>query len=471
MTGARSYYRTTLLSTACVGVLAGLLLARSNSAVLLGPLACLGSAVLYSRTRYLAVAAICGLLIGWVRGVQYEPRLTMYESLRGQVVMLHGTATEDSIYGKDGQLTFDVADITANDSLRLSGKMQVAGRGAHMVYKGDNITAKGKLYPTRGSRQARVSYATINVESRSNALIDTIRRNYMSGMLSALPEPHASFGMGLLVGQRDTLPKDVADDLSAVGLTHLIAVSGYNLTIIIMFARRGLGQRSKYQTIVGAVVLMVLFLFVTGFSASIVRAALVSGMSLFAWYYGRNIKPFLLIVTAAAMTALWHPFFVWTDIGWYLSFLAFFGVLVIAPLILGISSNTAKQPGLVKSVAAESFSAQLMTIPIIMYIFGRFSPVSLLANLLVVPLVPYAMLAALVAGIAGSILPVAAGVFAWPAKVILSYMLSIVSLTSNVPFASTDVQLSMMSMFGLYALIVLIVLVKQRRNHRDDMLQ
>lgn len=471
MTGARSYFRTTLLSTACVGILVGLWLARTNTVVLLGALICLGVVGLYSRVRYLAAMAICGLLIGWVRGVQYKPRLTMYESLRGQIVTLDGTAVEDSVYGKDGQLTFDIANITANDSILLSGKMQVSGRGVYMVYKGDRITAKGKLYPTRGSRQARVSYATISVDSRSSSPIDKVRRNYMSGMLSALPEPHASFGMGLLVGQRDTLPQDVADDLSTVGLTHLIAVSGYNLTIIIMFARRGLGQRSKYQTTIGAVVLMILFLLVTGFSASIVRAALVSGMSLLAWYYGRNVKPFLLIVSAAAITALWHPFFVWTDIGWYLSFLAFFGVLVIAPLILPVQSVGNKQPGMVKSVAAESFSAQLMTIPIIMYIFGRFSPISLLANLLVVPLVPYAMLAALTAGIVGSVAPVAAGVFAWPAKVILSYMLSVVSLTSDLPFASTDVRLSASSMLGIYVLIVLIVLVKQRRSVHDDMLQ
>lgn len=471
MTGARSYFRTTLLSTACLGVLAGLWLARTDNVIAIGLLVCVGGAVLYPRTRYLAMAAMCGLLIGWARGLQYEPRLTMYESLRGQVVMLRGMATEDSIYGKDGQLTFDVAKITANETIPLSGKMQVAGRGTQMVYKGDRITARGKLYPSRGSRQARVSYATINVESRSNELIDKVRRNYMSGMLSALPEPHASFGMGLLVGQRDTLPKDVADDLSTVGLTHLIAVSGYNLTIIIMFARRGLGQRSKYQTTIGAVVLMILFLLVTGFSASIVRAALVSGMSLLAWYYGRNVKPFLLIVSAAAITALWHPFFVWTDIGWYLSFLAFFGVLVIAPLILSEPSVGNKQPGMVKSVAAESFSAQLMTIPIILYIFGRFSPVSLLANLLVVPLVPYAMLAALTAGIVGSVAPVAAGVFAWPAKVVLSYMLSVVSLTSDLPFASTNVRLSLSSMLGIYVIIVLTVLVKQRRSDHDDMLQ
>ncbi len=470
MTGARSYYRTTLLSTACVSVLAGLWLARTDTALVIYFLACIGVAGLYPRTRYLAVAAICGLLLGYVRGVQYEPRLAMYESLRGQVVMFRGTAIEDSIYGKDGQLTFDTTDITANNSLRLSGKIQVAGRGAQMVYKGDRITATGKLYPTRGSRQARVSYATIKVESRSNALVDKMRRNYMSGMLSALPEPHASFGMGLLIGQRDTLPKDVADDLSAVGLTHLIAVSGYNLTIIIMFARRALGRRSKYQTAVGAVILMVLFLLITGFSASIVRAALVSGMSLFAWYFGRTFKPFLLIMSAAAITALWHPFFVWTDIGWYLSFLAFFGVLVVAPLILPPPSGN-KQPNMVKSVAVESFSAQIMTIPIIMYIFGRFSPVSPLANLLVVPLVPYAMLSALAAGIAGSIAPAIAGVFAWPAKVVLSYMLSVVSLTSDLPFASKEVKIQMNVMLVVYVVIVLLVLVKQHRRSRDDMLQ
>lgn len=142
-------------------------------------------------------------------------------------------------------------------------------------------------------------------------------------MQSALPEPAASFGLGLLIGQRSTIPKSVSLQLAAVGLTHVVAVSGYNLTIIMRAVRKLLRKRSKYQSTVASLLLIGIFLLFTGFSASIVRAAIVSTLSLWAWYYGRTFRPIVLILLAAVITAGVYPIYLWSDIGWYLSFLAF----------------------------------------------------------------------------------------------------------------------------------------------------
>jgi len=72
---------------------------------------------------------------------------------------------------------------------------------------------------------------------------------------------------------------------------------------------------------------------VAGTSASIVRAAVISVLTLAAWYYGRAIRPLLLLLLAAAVTAYANPVYLWADISWYLSFLAFFGILVLGPLV------------------------------------------------------------------------------------------------------------------------------------------
>jgi competence protein ComEC len=82
-----------------------------------------------------------------------------------------------------------------------------------------------------------------------------------------------------------------------------------------------------------AVVLMLGFIAMTGASASIVRAVVVSSLSLAAWYVGRRPRPLVIILLAAAITAGWNPIYLWSDIGWYLSFLAFFGILILAPQI------------------------------------------------------------------------------------------------------------------------------------------
>jgi len=102
---------------------------------------------------------------------------------------------------------------------------------------------------------------------------------------SALPEPLASFGMGLLIGQRNTLPQEISQDLLMVGLTHIIAVSGYNLTILLRSAEKVSGKRSKRMATLLSLALIGIFLLFAGTSASIVRAAIVSLLSIAAGYY------------------------------------------------------------------------------------------------------------------------------------------------------------------------------------------
>src|SRR5579884_3472805 len=188
-------------------------------------------------------------------------------------------------------------------------------------------------------------------------------------MQTALPEPLAPFAMGLLIGQRANLPAEVKQDLLMVGLTHIIAVSGYNLTIILQAGRRLLAGWSKRIATFLSLALIAVFLLLAGTSASIVRAAIVSVLSIVFAYYGRQLKPLNLLAMVAAITALAKPTYVWGDISWYLSFLAFFGVMVLAPLI------QMRFPGrwhssLLASVALESICAEVMSLPYVLYIFG-----------------------------------------------------------------------------------------------------
>jgi competence protein ComEC len=204
------------------------------------------------------------------------------------------------------------------------------------------------------------------------------------------------------------------------------------------------------------------FLLITGFSPSIVRASIVAGLGLLAWYFGRTFNPILLIVFTAALTAGFNPYYVWGDIGWYLSFLAFFGVLVLAPL-LTIKIFKQKEIGGLKMVPIESFAAQILTLPLIMFIFSRFSLVGLLANILVVPLVPFAMFFSLFAGLAGMYIPSIAPWIALPARIILDLIIWISSFFAKVPNALVDTKLSLVGLIALYV-IMIIFIIGLRKN-------
>lgn len=445
------FRRTTLITGGCFAVLAGLGLSRllnleiHSSWLLLLPVFLL---LKRKNLTSLIITVLFGLGLGLWQGGVYMQRLAELRNLNNRNITIRAVVKSDAIYSKTQQLEFTAnkAHLVTNDQ-PLTGSFKISGFGPAMVYRGDTIQATGKLYLTRGSNQAGISFAQLSVTGQDTSLINKLTRKFSAGMQSALPEPLASFGLGLLIGQRSTLPQDILSQLTLVGLVHIVAVSGYNVTILVRAVGR-LKLGSKYQKLVLSLTLIGAFVLITGFSASIVRAGIVSALTLWAWFYGRKIRPVVLLSFTAALTGIINPFYVWSDIGWYLSFLAFSGILIISPLI--IARFFAKTPKLVGLVIIETLCAELMTLPLIMATFGQFSLVALVANVLVVPLVPLAMLLGSIAMVAGAWLPAIAGWFAWPAKELLSYMLDIVHLLASLPFATKQLSVNWAGMAVVY---------------------
>jgi len=457
----RRFRRTTFITVFCLALLAGLGAARGIYfyptvwLVLLTPLL-----VFLKKRSYtsLLIVLLLGFGIGLWRGGAYMRNVEQLKSLTARKVTIVATATSDSVYGKRSQIQFTGGNIQMIYPYRgkLAGSFKLSGFGEQMIYRGDQVRVSGKLFPSRGSNQAVIAYAQLTTLSHGGSPAYELTRRFDAGMQNALPEPQASFGLGLLIGQRTTMPADVIAALTAVGLIHIVAVSGYNLTIII----RGIGRLklgSKYQKLILSLALIAGFVLVTGFSASIVRAALVSILSLWAWYYGRKIKPLVLITLAAAVTAFWSPFYIWGDIGWYLSFLAFFGVLVISPIISARFFK--KPPKLLTMVVIETLSAEIMTLPLILMTFSQLSIVALVANALIVPLVPLAMLLSAAAAGAGAIIPQFAGWLALPARLLLTYMLDVVHMMSSIPSVLIHRSISLGYMIAIYGIVLALLIV------------
>lgn len=458
--------RSVLIVVLCTALIVGITLAqmvRIDNLIwcwLLLPCAVI-SLRSHSVVTVLFVGAVL-MLFGIYRGAQYMDKKALYSQLEGTLVTLEVTANTDAVYGKRSQLTFDARNIQVLEPTRMSliGGIQVSGFGVPMVYKGDTVHITGKLYTARGNNVARMSFAKLTLLERQPSFIDDVRRKFAAGMQSALPEPVASFGLGILVGQRNTLPEEISEQFTHVGLTHIIAVSGYNLTIIMQAAARLLQNRSKFQYLFVSIGLLALFLLLAGSSPSLVRASVVCGLGLAAWYYGRTIQPVALLLVAAAVTAVANPLYVWGNVSWMLSFLAFFGVLVLSPIMIQRFYKRDKKPGLVAGIIIESLCAEAMTLPYVLYIFGQISLIAPIANVLVVALVPLAMLLSLIAGLAGMLVPMVAGWIAWPATVLMTYMLDVAALLSRVPHAfAENIGFSLLFLIVSYCIVVFLVVV------------
>ena len=209
---------------------------------------------------------------------------------------------------------------------------------------------------------------------------------------------------------------------------------------------------------------MGVFLVLSGGSASIVRAAMISFLSIVAGYYGRAFKPVNLILLAAVITAMVNPVYIWSDLGWYLSFLAFIGVMILSPLIQARWPRKWHQT-LVGGVALESICAEALALPFVLYIFGEMSRVGLLANILVVAFIPLAMLLGTIAGLAGMCAGAVSGWFAWPANALLNYMLDVSHILASLPNVFVGgIGLSLWQMLTVYASLAFFMAVLWYKN-------
>ncbi len=457
---AHRFKRSSLQLWLLVSFLAGIGLARKFEipvAVLPVLFLCVVCSLPHKKLMALLALILFGCGVGVWRGTLYMQKLAAYAPYYNHKISLTVTANQDAVYGMHSQLTFDGSHIILGDGKQLAGKISVSGFGSNAIFQGDTIQLTGKLRPGYGAKQGTMSYAIISVKGHHNSLIAEIRRRFAAGMQTALPEPLGSFAMGLLIGQRATLPAAVKQDLLMVGLTHIIAVSGYNLTIMLHASKRLFAGQSKRLATMLSFVLIATFLLLAGSSASIIRAAIVSTLSIVTSYYGRSMPPLNLIAVAAVITAWANPFYVWSDISWYLSFLAFFGVMILAPLVADRLPFKHKDSALV-AVGIESICAEAMSLPIVLYVFGQMSFVGLPANMLVVALVPLAMLLSTFAGLAGMFASQIAGLIAWPSKILLNYMLDTANLLANLPHIFVEqIGLSLTQMLLWYGATLMFV--------------
>lgn len=464
----KRYHVSVGIGALCTALLVGVSLAQAmhisqQSHIWLYTILILMGAVALYRVRWytFVVIILCGIAIGILRGADVDHQLSRLESLQGKSITVRATITEDPQQTVRGDTRIVLGKIVVDDT-SYDGTIWATVRN-DTLKRGDTVVVQGSAKPGFGVYQLTMSYAKILTNSASDDIFVGVRDAFSVSLRRVVVEPAASLGIGFVVGQKTSLPPDLEDQLRIVGLTHLVVASGYNLTILIRFAKRLFEKHSKFLVNISSVLLVLGFVGISGASPSMVRASLVAGLSLLAWNYGRRFHPVLLIVYVAALTALINPLYLWADIGWWLSFLAFFGVLVVSPLILHVLYRTKKSPAAVQ-LLSETIAAQIMTLPLILLVFGSLPVLSVLANLVSAPLIPLAMVLTTIAGVGSMLLPFGAQLVAIPAEILLSYFVSVVRILSSPDWAQLDVSISWQQLTALYAGCIAIVIVIARKT-------
>lgn len=427
-----------------------------------------GVAIINQRRAFIVFALAAGLFVGlWRAGIE-QVALNDYASYYMREVLLQGTLAEDTALGPAGdkRVRLNAVHIENHD---LPGEVWISTTSGADIKRGDRLVFKGQLNPGFGTFAATMFRAKLADAQRPQPgdVARQVRDWFASHTRTTIPEPQASLGIGFLTGQRSTLPNDLNQQLQILGLTHIVVASGYNLTILVRLARQLFMRASKYAATLSASLMIGAFILVTGFSPSMSRAGLVAGLSLAAWYYGRTIHPLVLLPFAAAITILISPTYIWGDVGWYLSFLAFAGVIMLAPLIHHFVWGQQKQPGVLGRVVIETIAAQIVTMPLVAFVFGQYAPLALPANLLILPFVPLAMLLTCIAG-TGALL--GGGIAVWlgaPATLVLQYMTGNVGWLAQLPFAQGEVTFGVEMLVASYVgLLIIAVWLWRKTGHK-----
>lgn len=263
-------------------------------------------------------------------------------------------------------------------------------------------------------------------------------------LLRLLPEPQASLAVGILLGLQSSIPEEVYAAFSATGTSHILVVSGWNFTIVAavlagLATRLKLGKGTAFW---GSLAVMWLYAFFVGASGAVLRAAFMASLMVLARTSERRSEPWTLLAAACWVMCLIDPNTLW-DLGFQLSALATASLFAFAQPIERIVARIlpAHWPlmGSISEALTATLAAQILALPIILYQFGNLSIIAPLANVVLVPVVPYAMLTGTITLVLGLIWPPAAEIAALTAWLPLNWLAEGALVLARAPYAAVQI--------------------------------
>lgn len=334
------------------------------------------------------------------------------------------------------------------------------------IYEGQVVSAYGKLKVGQGKAPTYISYAQTKVLESNQPFMVSLKSKFLSGLNTSLPTQSSAFISGILIGSKSALPKDSIDILTSLGLSHIVAVSGYNLTILVGFLNRRFMKNWRWGSLVSALWIILGFVLIAGGSPSIVRAGIMSALFLIVNYYGRRLSLVVCMSLVAVVMILIQPSSLVSDIGWQLSFASLLGITLLAPRISNILPS---RPKLLNDILSVTLAAQLATAGLVVYKFGQFSVVAPLTNLLIMPIIPLLMLIGFVSAVVGLLLPQFSYIyFGKFVHTFIEYIFDLLTYISHWTFTAVKIsKISAVTICVYYMFLIMFVLLIKNKNTQE----
>ncbi len=348
-----------------------------------------------------------GLSLLFLAGALYYTGFTVGDTARG---VISGKIVFEGIVDENPQIknTFQSLVIKVRSGASRDARILVTTDRYPSFHYGDVLHMSGTIgKPDSDSfdrylkkeridgsiRFPKISLLLEHQGSSFRSFLFSVRARVLESFGKLLPQREAAFLGGLTLGDRSGFSKEFVSAMQESGTTHLVALSGYNISIVVLaamsllvfFVKRNFALLFTGFLIVGFVVM-------TGIEASVVRAAIMGILMLIAKERGRLFDVRNVIVCAGLVMVLLNPRILVFDAGFGLSFLALLGIVYLKPAIQKRWHMFGK-PGFLswRENLLTTSAAQCMVLPLLLGSFGSFSPLSILSNILVLECVPLTM--------------------------------------------------------------------------------
>lgn len=288
-----------------------------------------------------------------------------------------------------------------------------------------------------------MSYPRVEVLSRGNGnfilnFLFSIKNKFLEKLDLVIPEPESTLLGGILLGEKASFSPEFRQNFVNTGTIHIVALSGYNITIVAEWFMKVFSFMSPVFSIWSGIVAIILFIFMTGSSSTAIRAGIMAVLALYARQSGREYDVARILVLTAATMILFNPFVLVYDVSFQLSFIATIALIFFTPKIEKYFYFVPERFGL-RDIVAVTFAVYIVVLPFILYKMGNLSLVALPTNILILPLIPFTMLFGFITGIFGLISHLVSVPFGYVSQYLLQYELSVVNFFSNIPFSSITI--------------------------------
>ncbi len=437
-----------------------------------------------ARVFAFAALGVCALVLGMVRfdgaRVHYPPQV---EASVEQKVFIEGVVIgEPDVRERNIRLTVDVSTFNGE---AIETRMLVIAPSHSSVAYGDRISSEGKLHKPKAfeSGAGRVfdypnflasrgvtyelSYAQVRVLEHGGNPIKAamlgIKSVYIAGLRAVLPEPYAGLAAGITAGDKRSVGSELSDVFQEVSLVHILVLSGYNITIVLGACMGLLTRMQRTPQLLSVLLVVVFFAVISGGAASAMRAGAMAFCAVVASLYGRQFVALRVLGAIVFVMVVWNPYLLVYDPGFQLSVLATLGLILIAPYVERLLHRMPNTLTL-REITAATIATQLSVLPLLLFSNGLLSIVSLPANLLALIAVPLAMVFSAIAAVGGIVFGTWGALIAFPAYLLLRYIVVVAEYCAAIPYASIEVgAFPPWMLFVVYGLILTIIIVLMRR--------